>query len=123
MHKEFEIIDDEVIITNELGHKQQREISDNIEEILITENNIEEIESLMNYENNIQKKCKKAINKYFGYYGVLGGLQLLNAMLNIISSDFSLAIIWAIAASGNFGWVERKTLLLGHFYRNGLEII
>lgn len=51
MNKEYEIKDDKLVIINDKGVQTERNITNNFKEILLTENNIEEIENFNNYTN------------------------------------------------------------------------
>ena len=65
MNKEYEIKDDKLVIINDKGVQTERNITNNFKEILLTENNIEEIENFNNYTNfneifnNISKQYLK----------------------------------------------------------------
>ena len=51
MNKEYEIKDDKLVIIDDKGVQTERNITNNFKEILLTENNIEEIENFNNYTN------------------------------------------------------------------------
>lgn len=82
MNTSFKVVDDKIVVTDEKMKKHTRDISDNIEEILITENNIEEIKKLISNErkkiNKSNFDIKHAKHKFF-----LAILWFTNFILNI----------------------------------------
>lgn len=76
MNKSYEIINDKVIVYDESYYKSVREHTNNIEEVLICENNIEEMEEkLQNYLDKNKQSKKKIRSKW---------------------SDLGLCILWFI---------------------------
>lgn len=92
MHKEYEIIGNKVIINNGLDYKEERKTVDNIEEILITENNIEEIENLVNKEKKKIKTSKKKIKEKTTLPLIVSSLHFINLILYSIQKKLLLAI-------------------------------
>jgi len=85
MHKEFEVIGNEVIVSNGWDNKV-RACYNNIEEVLITENNIEEINNLINREKSYNKLDKSKL--FPGYmYLSCSGIQTLTGILHLIQSN------------------------------------
>lgn len=70
MNKELEFKDGKVIVTDEYEREIERKLSSNIEQILITENNIEEIEKLLVEKKSSLKLDKSFINLSKSFYGV-----------------------------------------------------
>lgn len=56
MNSKYRIEDNEIIVSDYYGHITKREMSDNIEDILVTENNIEEIQKLLVKEKKRSKE-------------------------------------------------------------------
>ena len=99
MHKEIEIIDNEVIVRNNNTPTETRELTYNIKKILICENNIEEIELELNkkYENIEHIKKDRNFNMFkFGSPGI-GMLQAVNAILGFTSKNWFSATCWSLA--------------------------
>ena len=97
MNKELEFKDGKVFVTNEYGRKTERKLSSNIEQILISENNIEEIEKLIKKENKTIAKSKnnmKSANTYiflcflWATTGILSAISgnIFSTILNIVCS-------------------------------------
>ena len=83
MNTEYKSKEDKLIVTDEYGHKTERNITNNFKEILITENNIEEMENLL-----IDEKIDKNYNNS-------------NIKLNSIHV-LSLTTLWIIVSIFNF---------------------
>ena len=83
MNTEYISKEDKLIVTDEYGHKTERNITNNFKEILITENNIEEMENLL-----IDEKIDKNYNNS-------------NIKLNSIHV-LSLTTLWIIVSIFNF---------------------
>lgn len=88
MNIDFEITNGKVKITNENGDKKETEIIHNIEEILITENNIEEIEIKLDELDidELMKKYEVNIFKIFEKFSFITSLILF--ITTIIASFF-----------------------------------
>lgn len=106
MNKSFEIIDDKVIVTDEKRKTHTREISDNIEQILIVENNIEEIQKEIKKQREKIKSSERRL-KVSSCDFFISALWLFNFSLNISLGNWIVAIgnllcssIWA--AKGYF---------------------
>lgn len=108
MNKEIKYINDKVIIKDENGKKSERDLVDNIEEILVVENNIEEIEKKdeilsFDYNSTISNNKLIKIMSLLGY-SIAAIFLILTTML---SPNFALiaginALMFAGGASGAF---------------------
>lgn len=87
MNKHFEIKGNEVTVYNEYRKKSKREFSDNIEEILIAENNIEEIEKIID-NNELDLKLEKRKKKVHKLYYINSGIWIVSFILNLLSANF-----------------------------------
>lgn len=96
MNKELELKNGKLIVTNEFGKEIEREFSSNIEQILITENNIEEINTLIEKENKtiIENKSKlKSINTYSNIDVYICLLWTTSAILHALSGNIFSTIV------------------------------
>ena len=103
MNKEFKTIEDKLVVTNEYGFKTERNITNNFKEILITENNIEEIEDLLIDEKNDEYYNISDIKRYGKYKFIIAGIWFIASILNlfignisIMCLDFSLVGMWTL---------------------------
>ena len=98
MHKEFEIIDNEVIVRNNNTPTETRELTYNIKKILICENNIEEIESEINkkYENIEHIKKDRNFNMFKFGSPLLCMLYAINSILSFGSKNWFPGACWSL---------------------------
>ena len=97
MNSAYQIIDDKVVVTSDLGFKTTREISNNFEEILITENNIEEINELIKKEKySIPKRStsETVAPAWFGF----ATSQFILSIPKFIANDIGSAIIHILSS-------------------------
>lgn len=93
MNIEYEIIDGKIIVKDELNRKTEREITNNIKDILICENDIEKIENLIDKETLILKSSEKKL-KQIGPLNLSAGiLYLFSSILNFISNNITSGIL------------------------------
>jgi len=108
MNKELELKNGKLIVKNEFGKEIEREFSSNIEQILITENNIEEINALIKKENKIITDSKnniKSIKTYLNIDVYICLLWTTSAVLHALSGNiFStiLKILCSVVWFSNF---------------------
>lgn len=103
MNKELEFKNRKVIVTNEFGDETEREMTSNIEQILITENNIEEIEKLIYDKKTILKMDKSFVNLARAFYGV-SAIWFLAFISNLLAGNILPAvgnILCSILWTGN----------------------
>lgn len=99
MNKSYEVINNEVIVYDEYYSESTREYTNNIEEILITENNIEEIDELIeNEEDNKDRRdsFEIIIPSWLGF----GTAQLISCIYRLFTNDIGSAISHFIASIG-----------------------
>lgn len=112
MNREFEIVDDKAIVLTDDRGKIYREITNNIEEILITENNIEEMEEKLENVKNKIVFSKKKMKSGWLYIGC-GSLWLVSFILNAIrgnwaTSFFNFLCVASYTSLGYFGNVKSE---------------
>lgn len=87
MNREIEFKDNKVIVTDENWNKTERELSSNIKEILISENDIEKMEQMITDEMSDIKASKKKIRNKSVYHFSLASLWGMGTVLRIIIKD------------------------------------
>lgn len=87
MHKELEFINGKVIVKNDNNKKEERNIIPNIKQILISENDIEEMENIIDYENNNITRYKKKIKNHTGFYLTTVSLWGVSVILNLMTCE------------------------------------
>ena len=93
MNKEFEIINNRVIVTDEKGNKIGRALIPNIREVLICENNIDTLEDLIENEEEQIKESKKIIRNKSSYYFSLASLCfVINSSINSLFSCLTISV-------------------------------
>ena len=112
MNKSYEVIDSKVIVYDEYYDESVREYTNNIEEILITENNIEEINELIEKEKKHSTNDPIEISSPI-YLG-LSMAQLILSILKITTNSIVSAIIHLFASTcffsvGYFLGIKPKT--------------
>lgn len=112
MNKDFEIVDNKVIVRTDGRNTITREVTNNIEDILICENNIEEMEEKLENENNKIFFSKKKMKSGWSYIG-LASLWFVTFVLNTISSNylasfFNFLCVVSYASLGYFGNVKSE---------------
>jgi hypothetical protein len=91
MNKAYEVIDNKVIVYDEYYSESTREYTNNIEEILITENNIEEINELIEneaYNNRKRSTMESVVPAWLG----VATSQLILSIPKFISNNIGGAI-------------------------------
>lgn len=97
MNKSFEIIDGKIIVINEHSRITERECVNNIEDRLITENNIEEIENLINKKKSQIDFDKKAMRT--GHINIFNCLLWMTlCILNLLANNTFSAVCNMICA-------------------------
>lgn len=92
MNKSYEVIDNKVIVYDGYYSESTREYTNNIEEILITENNIEEIEKLIKDEKQ-NKKDINLIEAVVPAYVTLSISRLISSIFCFITHEIEIAFI------------------------------
>lgn len=87
MNRDFEIVDNKVIVRTDHRNTVTREVTNNIEEILICENNIEEMEEKLQYDLDKIKRSKKKMKSGWSNLG-LSALWFFTFVLNSISGNW-----------------------------------
>lgn len=116
MNKKFEVIGNEAFVTDEWNDTKVRPCYNNIEEVLITENNIEEINNLIKNEESYRKYEKIKLFNGSLYFGC-ASTNLLAGTLNLTKNNLIAAgvlqlvagSLFTINGSGNF-FPSRKKL-------------
>lgn len=92
MNKDFEIIDDKVIVHTDDRCTLTREVTNNVEDILICENNIEYMEEKLQYYLDKTKQSKKKISSKWSDLG-LCILWFIPFVLNSVMGKWWLSIL------------------------------
>ena len=101
MNKAYEVADNKVTVYDEYYSESTREYTNNIEEILITENNIEEINKLiMDEEYYIinRSPMESVVPAWFGF----GTSQIILSIYKFITNDIASAIGYIFTSSSFF---------------------
>lgn len=101
MNKSYEVIDNKVIVYDEYHCESAREYTNNIEDILITENNIEEISELI--ENEKKHVTNNPFEMISPIYIGLSIAQLFLGIFKIATDRIVSAIIHLFASTCFFG--------------------
>lgn len=102
MNKSYEIVDNEVIVYDEFYNKSVREHTNNIEEVLITENNIEEMEEKLENEKNKIVFSKKKMKSGWLYI-TSATLWLISFILNSIRGNWIVSFFNFLCVVSNTG--------------------
>ena len=94
MNTEYKSKEDKLIVTDEYGYKTQRNITNNFKEILITENNIEEIENFLIKNNDDKKNNIKEIKRDCPHWIIIASSWLISSILFFINGDYVLGCIY-----------------------------
>ena len=92
MNKSYEVIDNKVIVYDEYYHASSRNYTNNIDDVLVTENNIEEIKKIIKEE----KRKKKDINimeAVVPAYITLSISRLISSIFKFITHEIEIAFI------------------------------
>lgn len=87
MNSSYKVIDNKVFVYDEFYDETEREFTNNIEEILITENNIEEIEDIIHYQiyiNNLNTP-QLIMSSFLG----LGTAQFITGVFRLLTDGIS----------------------------------
>lgn len=103
MNKEFRIVNNEVIVTDEKGNKISRALIPNIREVLICENNIDALEDLIENEEEQIKESKKIIRNKGLYYFSLGSLWSVSTTLHLLQGNTILGCVFGLNVLSNGG--------------------
>jgi hypothetical protein len=87
MNRDFEIVDNKVIVRTDNRNTVTREVTNNIEDILICENNIEEMDNKLQYYLDKTKHSKKKLKSGWSNLG-LSALWFFTFVLNSISGNW-----------------------------------
>lgn len=98
MNRMFEIIEDDAIILTDNKGTIIRKVQDNIEDVLVTENNIEEMEKLIDDE---ERKINRSNNqiKYSKYKLFLAIMWFTILGLNILAQNWFIASLDLLCGS------------------------
>lgn len=112
MNKDFKIVGNNVIVFTDDKGRVTREITNNIEDILICENNIEEMEEKLENEKNKIVFSKKKLKSGWLYTGC-GALWLVSFILNSIrgnwlASFFNALCVVSYTCMGYFGNIRKE---------------
>ena len=88
MNKSYEVIDNNVIVYDEYHHASSRNYTNNIEDVLVAENNIEEIEKLIEEEKDIN-----FMEAVAPAYIALGLSKLISSISKLITREIEVALI------------------------------
>ena len=110
MNKDFEIVNNKVIVHTDNRGTVYKEVTNNIEDILICENNIEEIDDKLRINLAKIKKSKKKMRSCLSDIG-LGSLWLFNFVLNSTLGNWFAAICYILCSlcwfsKGYFGTIK-----------------
>lgn len=94
MNIKFKFINNKVLVTKDNHYVIERDVTNNIEEILITENNIEEIENMISKNQSNINDSKNKIKFNSLYYYSLAGLNFVNCALRLTDSELLTGIAW-----------------------------
>ena len=96
------VIDNKVIVYDEYYSASSREYTNNIEEVLITENNIEEIEKLIQEEKQ-KKKDINLMEAVVPAYLALSISRLISSIFKFITHEIEIALIRLFSSICFFG--------------------
>jgi len=99
MNRAYEVTDNQVIVYDEYHCENTRKYTNNVEEILITENNIEEIDELIEneeYNKHRRDSFEIIIPSWLGF----GTAQLISCIYRLIKNDIGSAISHFIVSIG-----------------------
>lgn len=91
MNKSYEIIDNNVIVYDEFHHASSRSYTNNIEDVLVTENNIEGIEKLIEEEKH-NKKDINFISAFTPAYLALSISRFISSIFKFFTNEIEVAI-------------------------------
>jgi hypothetical protein len=92
MNKAYEVIDNNVMVYDEFYHISSRKYTNNIEDVLVTENNIEEIERLIKEETQ-KKKDINLMEAVVPAYMTLSISRLISSIFKFITHEIEVAFI------------------------------